>query len=389
MFEKKRVLVFIDWFTPGYKGGGPIRSVQNLITALKSEIEFSTITSNLDDKDIDDPNPQPYHSVPSDVWTNLAGGTRIIYVSKPNLNYTNLRRLIDREQFDFVYLNSIFSPRFAVIPLLILLSKRNRSFEIIIAPRGSLQAGALNQKRLKKSIFLYVAKQLKFSKSVVWQATDEQEREDIKRLFGDDLRIRLASNLPEQTQAAWTEIDKTPGSVSFFFASRVSRKKNLEFFLERLKTVEGAVCFDIYGPPQDSAYVQQCERLIEQLPSNVKVEFKGSVSPAKLFELTTDYHFSVLTTRGENFGHSIFESFIQGKPVLLSDQTPWRNLEARRLGWDISLDDVAKFEETIKRCVEMNQKEYNLWSKSAWQFADKYKQNDLILEQSRQLFADS
>ena len=43
----------------------------------------------------------------------------------------------------------------------------------------------------------------------------------------------------------------------------------------------------------------------------------------------------LLPTGGENFGHAIFEALSCGVPVLISDQTPWRGLEAiaRRLGF--------------------------------------------------------
>ena len=297
-----------------------------------------------------------------------------------------MREIIKTEDFDFLYLNSLFSPRFTLLPLLATL-RLKRKFKIVLAPRGSLLRGALAQKQFKKKVFLAVAKHLKFKRQIIWQATDEQERKDIALYFGNSVDIRTAPNLPEQNQAAWASVPKQINEVRFFFASRVSPKKNLEFFLERLKGTQGRIIFDIFGPPQDEIYVRLCEKIIKDLPPNVQVAFKGTVPPAQLEHLIRNYHFSVLTTRGENFGHSIFESFIAGKPALLSDQTPWRNLEKQKIGWDISLEDTNQFEAVIKRCVAMDQIEYDVWSQSAWKFAEEYKRNSRAIEQSGQLFS--
>ena len=35
----KRILICMDWYEPGFKAGGPIRSVANIVNALKDEFE--------------------------------------------------------------------------------------------------------------------------------------------------------------------------------------------------------------------------------------------------------------------------------------------------------------------------------------------------------------
>lgn len=386
MFEKKRVLILIDWFTPGFKGGGPIRSVTNLVRALSNEIEFSIVTRDTDLPDAETPRPLPYADVPSDVWIELPGKAKIIYLSAANLKTGAMRKIVEAQNFDFLYLNSLFSTRFAILPLLTAARQTKRDYEIIVAPRGSLQAGALRQKAAKKTFFLQLFKRLPIARRIIWQATDEQERADLEKHFGARAQIRLAANLPEQHRFEWRETPKTPDAVRFFFASRVSPKKNLEFFLERLRAARGAIVFDVYGALEDINYLEKCKRIVERLPPNVLIEFKGALPPEKLREAVCDYHFSVLTTRGENFGHSIFESLLIGKPVLLSDKTPWRDLAKRHLGWDISLDDFAAFDAAIEQCVRMNQSEYDEWSQAAWKFAREYQNAPELVQQSRELF---
>jgi glycosyltransferase involved in cell wall biosynthesis len=56
-----------------------------------------------------------------------------------------------------------------------------------------------------------------------------------------------------------------------------------------------------------------------------------------------------LPTRGENFGHAIYEALASGIPVLISDRTPWRNLESLGVGWDLPLNAPDKFRHVIEK----------------------------------------
>ena len=51
---KKRVLVFSGTYIPGYKGGGPIRSLENIFNQLSEDIDFYLVTLN---RDLGDKNP--------------------------------------------------------------------------------------------------------------------------------------------------------------------------------------------------------------------------------------------------------------------------------------------------------------------------------------------
>ena len=46
--KRNQVLIFIDWFLPAYKAGGPIQSISNLVKRLKNEIDIWIVTSNED-----------------------------------------------------------------------------------------------------------------------------------------------------------------------------------------------------------------------------------------------------------------------------------------------------------------------------------------------------
>src|SRR5687767_8184630 len=95
---KKRVLVFIDWFLPGDKAGGPVRSVANLIAHLGSEIEFSVIT-----RDTDYTSHEPYTGINADEWNDMPFGARVFYISEDNLSRDTINQLLNETAYDHVY----------------------------------------------------------------------------------------------------------------------------------------------------------------------------------------------------------------------------------------------------------------------------------------------
>jgi glycosyltransferase involved in cell wall biosynthesis len=93
-----------------------------------------------------------------------------------------------------------------------------------------------------------------------------------------------------------------------------------------------------------------------------------------------------LPTFHENFGHVFIESWSNGCPVIISDQTPWRNLEEKGIGWDISLKEKSKFIKAIEEAASMNQEDYSRMSEAAFDFAKSFRENPAVLEANRKLF---
>ncbi len=93
--------------------------------------------------------------------------------------------------------------------------------------------------------------------------------------------------------------------------------------------------------------------MLASLPENVQVEYRGNLPNERVAETLFGYDFFFLPTLGENFGHAIFESFSAGCPVLISDQTPWRNLAEQHLGWDIALDEPDRWRSVLQECIDM------------------------------------
>ncbi len=177
-----------DWYEPGFKAGGPIQSCRNFISAMHEEYEISVLTS---DRDLGE--KQPYSEILADQWNQRSPGISVFYAAKDKLNTKKISALIQERQPDFIYLNSMYSYRFSVIPLLF--SWRNKlSAKIILAPRGMLQEGAMQFKTAKKKLFIGLLNFMGVPKKIHFHATDDQERKDILQHFPQAKQITEIPN---------------------------------------------------------------------------------------------------------------------------------------------------------------------------------------------------
>jgi glycosyltransferase involved in cell wall biosynthesis len=103
----------------------------------------------------------------------------------------------------------------------------------------------------------------------------------------------------------------------------------------------------IYGPIEDLKYWEQCEVQIADLPTNVQVNYVGELAHQEVAHALSQHGLFFLPTRGENYGHVIQEALTAGLPVLISDQTPWRDLEQHCVGWALPLGDPSAFAKII------------------------------------------
>ncbi len=379
--QKKKILIFIDWYLPGYKAGGPIQSVANLVAHLKDEFEFSIIT-----RDTDYCETIPYVSVKSDEWNTLPNGIKVFYISQNNLTRNTIKNLIRKTEFDTVYLNGIYSVYFTLLPLFYLRKKHDK--KVVVAARGMFAESALNVKKSKKTFFLRAVRILRLFDKVLFHATNEIEKRDIRKALGDVFEVRTAANLPQKnTLEKLPQRIKATGELKLVNIARIAPEKNLLVALKILKQVKSTVQFDFYGPIYNQEYWKECQDALLDLPNNVKATYKGSLDTEKVLAVLSTYHAMFMPTQGENFGHIILQSFMTGCPVLISDQTPWKNLANKKIGWDLPLSNLHDFAICIDDFSTIQQSDFDNVSSNAFEFANHYIANAEILEQNRHLFA--
>lgn len=388
--KTNKVLIFTDWYLPGYKAGGPIQSIVNMVERLRQYCEIYIVTG-----DHDLGCSEPYSNVTPNECLILSDNVKIIYISHKKMSIKYIASIIKEYKCDCIYLNSMYSYYFSIIPLL-LHKYLIRDTRIVLAPRGMLGNSALNSKVYKKQIYLKLFKALNIFHLVIFQATSEEERKNIRQNINVKTNVMLIPNLLKLVPEKVFRINKSKGCIKLIFLSLIVYMKNLQYFLEILPELKGEIIFDIYGPVQDESYWENCKRSIERIESDsdlnqrITINYKGSLPNNEVLQNISDHHFFILPTLGENFGHAIFEAMSAGRPVVISDRTPWRNLEKSGAGWDISLEDKEAWVCTLQKCIDMEQEKYDKLSMSTYSYAKQYAEQPEIIEKYRELFsADS
>ena len=369
-----------DYYVPGYKAGGPIRVLENLADLLGDDLALRVITR---DRDLGD--AAPYSGIRRGNWCAV-GKAQVRYLSPAELRTGGLRRLLCGTPHDVLYLNSLFSPVFSIWPL----SWRRLGLlphgRVVLAPRGELSSASLRIKSYKKTPYLFLARYLHLYRDLKWHATCEREASDILAL---GVRLKLDRQLAVVPPTVLADIsitldngvsrhwpEKRPNSLKVVFLSRISRIKNLPFAVSLLRDLPGNIEFNIFGPVEDADVWRDCQRLVASLPSSVQVTYRGEVPHPDVPRVLASHDLFILPTQSENFGYVIAESLGAGCPVLISDQTPWRDLAASGVGWDLQLDNREGFRQALLRCMGMTQQEHASMRRRAQQFVASRQSSD-------------
>lgn len=374
---RKKILITIDWFLPGTKSGGPVRSYANMIAHLGAYFDFYIIT-----RDTDYISDDVYANIKSNSWNQLNDHTFVYYFSNDQLNKTNFTKLLNKTPFDIAYINGIYSWNFSILPLWLLKKHKN----VIVATRGMLNPQAFSVKKSKKKVFLALAKSLDLYKNVKFHATNEDEANHIKSVLGSHSEIQIAPNLPRISEVKFFSKKKKSIPTTFVNIARISIEKGTLTMIDALLNVTEALFLDLYGPIYDEAYWELCQKSIKNLPSHINVSYKGILPSEDVPTTLEHYDFFVLLSEGENFGHAILEGFMAGCPVIISDQTPWKNLQQKGIGWDLNLNDKEKISDVFMEAARMSNENYHSMSKTAFEFSKSVTSDPKVLEQNHQLF---
>ncbi|NLD91049.1 MAG: glycosyltransferase [Fibrobacter sp.] len=363
--SNKKVLIFSAYYYPAHKAGGTVRSVFNLTRLLSKHYNCYVVTSDRDYQDT-----SCYPGIVPCKWGKL-GNENVFYAPWKWYSIVKLMKLIKQVDPDILYLNSLYCYRFSILPLFVimLMSKLDK---VVLAPRGEFSSGALKISAKKKALYLFYLRALRLYKKIKWHATSEDEFKNIQKKFAG-VHITLKNDLVDFSEKInpdnWT--DKENGVVKIAFIARITKMKNMLYCFDVFKMIPGTitVTFDIYGAIDDQIYYERVVNAIKELPANIKVEYKGAIKHSSVVETFQKYDLFFLPTLGENFCHSIIESLYSGTPVLISDQTPWRNLQEKNVGYDLPLACKENYVNAIKFVAQKKEPEYRLWRQAIHDYA--------------------
>lgn len=377
--EKIKLLIFNDYFYPAYKAGGPIQSLVNLITHLDHFYEIYVISSAHDLNE-----QKPMENITSGKWVDVilpgsSSATKVWYVGKNEKMKHTITNAIEKIKPSVVYINGMFTYSYVILPLLII-----KNAKIVICPRGMIQEGALSGKYLKKKIYLTLLRLSGVVKNVWWHATTDVERDDAKKLFGNNIKVVVAGNIPKRPVETVEYPPKQKGKLRLVYISLITAKKNLLQAIEAINLSGLDISLDIYGPVKDISYWEKCELAIKK--SKGKIQYKGAVIPELVQTTFKNYDAGYFLTKAENFGHALYESLSAGRPIITSYFTPWENLENKLAGWNADIDNAEHIQNILSKVVAIDNEQFIKFCDGAHTIAKEYFSEGFEINDYKKLF---
>ena len=355
--SKVKLLIFIDWYVPAFKAGGPVSSIQNLVKLLNKEYEIFIFTSAYD------LNSTVAHSnIPLNQWVEDHYMEKVYYNTQP-LTHSKINNIIEVTQCKHIYFNSLFSINYFIKPLIFL--PKAKKLGVFLSPRGMLHPKAFSQKKCKKIIFISILKLLPIFKRIKIIASTLEEAQYIKQKgFKNDLVV--VNNVPE---LSYFDLSIEFKQRSFITISRIAEEKNsIGTLLSFSKLKHPAQLVWIGDAPQNN-YAKRFWNVVNSLPKHLSFKHLGALGKQDIKKHLQESAFFILPTFGENFGHAIFEALSAGKPAIIGSNTPFTDLEGNKAGFLVDPTDYNQIADKMYCLISLGEQTYYTMAENARNYA--------------------
>ena len=217
--------------------------------------------------------------------------------------------------------------------------------KVVICPRGSLSEWGLNYKhKWIKKIWLNVFIS-PFMKNIRWQACSYLEVEDIKKVFKSSEIVEINDGIDFDSFQYVEKLSKLE-LVNKFTNQNFKTVSDVFFSMGRLHKIKGfdviIDAFDLFVKDNthaklliaggDDGYKSFLIQKIEKLNLLDSVFLIGTVNHEDKCKLLTNCSTFALASKFESFGIVIAEALASGVPVIISNKTPWKDIEKNNCG---------------------------------------------------------
>jgi glycosyltransferase involved in cell wall biosynthesis len=376
------ILIFTDWYVPGYRAGGPIQSVYNLAKLLSKNFDVKIVT-----RVTDYASKKPYAGISANIWTTIGTQHEVLYLDSENLNAKAIKNLCKEHKANVILINGLFSFYFSILPLFY--ANFYGAVKTFVAVRGMLHQSALKVKPLKKQLFLAFARGFGLYKSTTLLSTSAFENEEILRTLGK-VKIVSAPNIPLLPDKKFNFLKKAfksdEGNLRLLFLGRISPEKNPIMVLKALKNSKGKIHISFAGAGIDEAYQQVFDNELKSMPKNIEISCLNELPHTEILNLFDHTDVMILPSHGENFGHAIFESLAYATPVIISNNTPWKQMQDSMAGIEVHANSVEEISNAIAFFNTMELPTYRLWQEGAFNKALDYIDKNEFEELYKRIF---
>jgi glycosyltransferase involved in cell wall biosynthesis len=365
--------------------GGPSQSIIEMVKALRSkDVDAEIITTNDDGRDLlDVPLGKfiDYQQVTIQFFPRFSPSIHAIREFAYSGDFTiwlwqNIRN------YDLLHINSIFSYPSTIAMII----ARCQKVPYIIIPQGLLCEWSLQQKTLKKKIYLKLIEKanLNHSQSICFTSITEQEEASQLSLtppsFVIPHGISISPIIPNARENIRKYLNIPADEPIILFLSRLHPKKGLNNLIPALGQLSNYRFTFVIAGSGDPEYETEVKTLITTHGIQKKTHFVGFVKGEIKDLLLQGADVFTLTSYSESFGIAVLESLAAGVPVIVTPGVPLSDIvQQQQLGYVTELN-VNAISTTIQNFLNNPQEAQNMGYRSRQFILDNYTWDKIALK---------
>jgi glycosyltransferase involved in cell wall biosynthesis len=229
-------------------------------------------------------------------------------------------------------------------------SADRQNIPLVLSPRGMMSAWAPNHHRRRKAWADRLLHPGALEAVKGWHATSAGEAQEIQDL-GFQQPICIAPNAVDIPTAVQSEnarehwMKRVPAAASrpvALFYSRFHNKKRVVELIDLWHRVASRDWLLLLVGIPDQLNVAQLEAYVIRQGAQKHISAYDGTAPPPPYAIA---QLSILPTHSENFGLVVAESLANGVPPLVTDTTPWSELNGLGAGWCVPW---SEFHQTLK-----------------------------------------
>lgn len=318
-----RVLFVASYYKPAYIYGGPARSIptlcEGLVQAGAEVVVFTTNANGHLNLDVPTDRPIEVDGVLVNYFqrSHLAPG-RYFYAS--DLGKACWQQM---KNFDIVYICGTWT--YPLLPAA--RAARKAGIPYVISPRGSFMTWSMQEKWLKKKLYLLLVERDIMNGAAVLHCTSQPELEQIEQwrfkpptvFIPNGIDLSLFRTLPTRGKLRQSLGISETGPVSLY-VGRLHKEKRLtrliNAFSNVVKVMREAHLL-IVGGDEDHTGTEMRDQ-VKQMGLSGQIHFTGLLSGDSLLQAYADADLFVLLSYRESFGMVAAEAMATGLPILIS-----------------------------------------------------------------------
>jgi len=365
--------------------GGPSQAIIEMVKALNDlniQTEIATTNDNgRNDLDVTLGKCITYQDVPVWFFPRLCVSFRTMKDFRVSISFT-VWLWNNIQNYDLLHIHSVFSYTSTMAMKIADLKK----VPYIVRPFGLLCEWSLQQKKLKKELYLnFIEKtNLNHSLSIHFTSVAEQQQASKLKLTCNSFVLPLGISIPPKIPYAREKLRKYLNipldEPIILFLSRLHYKKGLEYLIPALGKLSNYRFKFVLAGSGDPEYETEVKTLITTHGIQEKTHFVGFVKGEIKDLLLQGADVFTLTSYSENFGLAVAESLASCVPVIVTPGVALSDIvQQQQLGYVTELN-VNAISTTIQKFLDNPQETKNMGDHSRQFILENYTWDRIALK---------